>query len=379
MYVGIFITLAIIICCFFCYRYGDIFLKYFYKIFHDTERKHPDYKKAEEALLDFIEINMTGEEDGIISFIKNHKPVNEVLSESVGFFMQYCVKRNRKDMFDRQLAFLKKRMLVDGKFIKWKTGDEEGTCNTVIDDFRIVRALLEAYDKWQDKEYYNLAGCIQQGIYETQVEDFKLYEFYDWKSNSSRKNIPLSHIDLYAFDKLRHFNNDWSLLADRMLPVITGGRFGNFSIFFFKYYDYADGKYLADEEYSRYRGICLKYTLYTVIHLAEFDQDTKSFAQWLKDEINKGKLYAWYNPDTLKPSNRIESTSVYALAAIYAKSIGENDLYYKLIDSMLNLMIKNENSPYYGGFGSEKKGKFCSFDNLTALYALSLRDENRKH
>ena len=379
MYVGIFITLAIIILCFLCFRCKDIALKHVSKVCHGIERKRPDYEKAEEALLGFIKINMTNDEGGVFSFIKNHKPVNEVLSESVGLFMEYCVQRNRKDMFDRKLAFLKKHMLVNGKFIKWKTGDEEGTCNTAIDDFRIVRALLEAHDKWQDKEYYNLAGFIQQGIYETQVEGFKLYEFYDWNRNSSRKNIPLCYIDFYAFDRLRQFNNGWSVLADRMLPVIMEGRFGNLSMFFFKYYDYTDGKYLADEEYSRDRGICLIYTLYTVLHLAKFNRDTGFFARWLKNEINKGKLYAWYNPDTLKPSNKTESTAVYALAAMYAKSIGEKDLYYKLLDRMLNFMIKDENSPYFGGFGNEKKGEFYSFDNLTALYALSLRDEIKEY
>lgn len=379
MYAGIFIILAIIICCILCYKYRERMLKLTSKIYHGMEEKRPDYEKAEEALLGFIKINMTNEEGGIFSLIKNHKPVNEVLSESVGLFMEYCVQRNKKDLFDRKLAFLKERMLVDGKFIKWKTGDEEGTCNTAIDDLRIVRALLEAYDKWQDKEYYNLAGFIQQEIYETQVEDFKLYEFYDWNRNSSRKNIPLCYIDLYAFDRLRHFNKEWPVLADRMLPVIMKGRFGNSSMFFFKYYDYTDGKYLADEEYSRDGGICLIYTLYTVLHLAEFNRDTEYFAQWLKNEVNKGKLYAWYNPVTLKPSNKMESTSVYALAAIYAKTIGEKDLYYKLIDRMLNFMIKNESSPYYGGFGNAKRGEFYSFDNLTALYALSLRDEIKEN
>lgn len=373
-YVGTFVVLAVFCCYIVCYM--ALSSKPVFSVFHRIDRKRPDYVQAEEALLNFIENNMAGQDGSIFTRIKDHKPMREVLSESVGLFMEYCLERNRKDLFDRELAFLKKYMIADEKFIKWRIGDEEGdgTCNTAIDDLRIIRALLEADIKWNDKGCYNLAGFIQQGIYETQVEDLRLYEFYDWNSNTSRKNIPLCYIDLCTFDTLRQFNREWQVLADRMLPVINEGRMSRSSPFFFKYYDYIDEKYLADEEYSRSEGICLIYTLYTVLHLKEFNRDTEIFTQWLKNEMNKGKLYAWYNPDTLKPSKKMESTAVYALAAIYAKNAGEVNLYYKLIDRMLYFMVKDERSPYYGGFGNEKKGEFYSFDNLTALYALALHD-----
>jgi hypothetical protein len=45
-----------------------------------------------------------------------------------------------------------------------------------------------------------------------------------------------------------------------------------------------------------------------------------------------------------------------------------------LVDKMLGFMVTEPNSRYYGGFGTVETGEFFSFDNLTALWALSLEE-----
>jgi len=47
----------------------------------------------------------------------------------------------------------------------------------------------------------------------------------------------------------------------------------------------------------------------------------------------------------------------------------------KLLDRMLEFMVTDENSQYYGGFGNSETGEFYSFDNLMALKALALAEK----
>lgn len=330
------------------------------------------YGEKEAILLNFIENHLLGQDGGIKTNTLQKAGNYDTLSESIGLLMSYCILRDRKDLFDREFKFLKEKMLTDRNFIKWRAGDNVAYCNAAVDDLRIARALMDGYDKWGEKKYIDTAGFIQAGIFEKQVDGYSLHEFYDWKSNKSKALIPLCYLDLYTINRLGEFNRNWSRIADAGLNVINGGRISSTSPFFNKYFDYKTGKYSKDEEYSKNKGICTMYSLYTVIHQAEVNEDTGFFMEWLKKEVDSGKLYGWYNPDTSKPSGTMESTAVYALAAVYAKKTGEVDLYHKLLDKMLQFMVLDKGSQYYGGFGCVETGEFFSFDNLTALWALAL-------
>lgn len=328
--------------------------------------------EKETALLDFIEKRMMSKEGQIYTNIRLRDKSEETLSESIGLLMNYCVLRHRKDLFDKELDFLNSELITDRKKIRWKASKDDVSCNAAIDDLRILRALLDAYDTWADRKYFNLAGFIQDSIYKDQVENGALYEFYDWKSKLCKKNIPLCYLDLYTLDRVSEFNKGWLQVIDSGAKIIIAGRISEGKPFYYKYYNYGKKSFQFDEEYSKNKGICLTYTLYTVLHLAEINIGTEPFINWLKSEVENGKLYAWYNPESMEPVNDMESTAVYALAAVYAKKIGDIRLYHRLIDLMLAFRITDENSPNYGGFGNEQTGEFHSFDNLTALWALTL-------
>ncbi|MGI6777334.1 MAG: glycoside hydrolase [Acetivibrionales bacterium] len=341
-------------------------------VFDPEIKKQSYYNKREMELFQFVECHVLGHEKERLTDVKNNSTVY-TLSESVGIMMDYGILRGKIDTFNKEYQFLKNKLMVEDRFIKWKTGADIN-CNAAIDDFRIIRALLDAYEKWRNKKYFHRAGFIQDGIYSNQVINGNIYEFYDWKSEKAKPVIPLCYLDLYTMDRLRVFNKNWLAVADRGLTIIRGGRFKDNSPFFYKYYDFRTGSYQPDEQMKKNGGICLIYTLYTVIHLAEVNEDTGFFTDWLRNEIKKGKLYAWYNPYTLKPSDDMESTAVYALASVYCKKCGEDEMYDKLIDRMLDFMVTNNDSPYFGGFGNEANGEFYSFDNLTALWALGMNN-----
>jgi len=158
------------------------------------------------------------------------------------------------------------------------------------------------------------------------------------------------------------------------LNIIKKGKIET-SPLFYKYFDYNLGRYSFDEEYQEKGGICLVYTLYTALSMAEAGIFDDELLNWLRNEMEKGKVYAWYNPYSQKPVSDMESTAVYALGSIFAGLSGDEVLSQKLLDRMLEFMVTDENSQYYGGFGNSETGEFYSFDNLMALKALALAEK----
>lgn len=341
------------------------------EVFNDVMPEAPVFKfnEAEENLYGFIGSKLTAKDGGILTNLQDYAGSRDTLAESAGLMMNYCLLTDNQQKFNAQFEFLKKNMLKDDSFLKWRTG--EANCNAAIDDLRIIRALLDGYDMWGGREYYNLAGNLQYNMFKYQVKGRSLHELYDWESNRSRPVVPLCYLDLYTIDRMSEFNAKWLAVEENSLSIINDGRIGN-SPFFYKYYDCDTGSYSFDEEYRKQKGICLTYTLYTVMHLAEVNEDTGFFTQWLKNEMKNGRLYAWYNPESLKPVNSMESTAVYALAAIYADKAGERQLSDRLVEGMKKFMVTDKKSPYYGGFGNPDNKYFHSFDNLTALWALNV-------
>lgn len=330
------------------------------------------YRKQEAALLNFVEKNLVREDGAIVTNTKSPEGRKETLAESVGLLMDYALIRDRADLFEKEYLYLKNNLLTGECLVRWKSGPAEANCNAVIDDLRIARALLDGYDKWGRRQYNDTAGFIQDGIYSRLVEDDMLFQLYDWKAGIRSSSMPLCYIDLYTIDRLGRFNKHWADVFEHGVGVINGGRIDKSLYCFNKYFDQSRGVYLKDEEYAANGGVCLTYTLYTVMHLAEVNYDTSFFTKWLDDETRKGKLYAWYEPLSMKPASELESTAVYALAAIYADLAGEDELYCRLVDRMLKFMVTDKKSTWYGGFGNKETGEFYSFDNLTALWALAV-------
>lgn len=329
------------------------------------------YMEQEDSLFKFIEKHMSDGNGGILTNLTAKKGKKEVLSESVGLMMNYAVIKGNRELFEKELKYLKENLLSGNSLVKWRVVDENTHCNAAIDDLRIIRSLLDAYNIWGSDEYLNTAGFIQQGLYDCQVDSGEFYEFFDWKTGKSKKRIPLCYLDLYTLDRISMFNEGWGEVANNGIFLIKNGRSNDKSPFYTKYYDYEKCRYFPDEEYAKGKKICLTYSILTALHLAEVNEDTGFFTAWLKEECEKGRLYAWYNPVTLKPANNMESTAVYALSSIYADRVGEKTLARELLDNMQKFRISDEKSPYYGGYGDEQSKDFYSFDNLTALLALA--------
>jgi endo-1,4-beta-D-glucanase Y len=150
-------------------------------VFNETDARGGMYRQKEEELFSFIKKFFIGSKGEIYTNLSPGQDGKETLAESAGLLLGYCVKRGHKKLFDTVQSYFKENLLTDGYFVKWRTG-ENVTCNAAIDDLRIMRALMEAYDRWGDISYFDTAGFMQEGIFNRQTSGGSLYELYDWKS-----------------------------------------------------------------------------------------------------------------------------------------------------------------------------------------------------
>lgn len=324
----------------------------------------------EDDLMEFLQKNFYGGGGELYTKISPEGADTDTLAESTGLLMRYSVLTGDRNLFDREFSFLRERLLVKGRFVRWKTGKREVACNSAVDDFRIIGALIDASGRWGDSGPKETAGLIQEGMLSCQTYDDNICEFYDWGQKTAKKSIPLCYIDLQTMRDLYKYDRQWREAARKGLKILKNGRIGN-SPFFYKYYDYKTGQYRMDDEHAGGRGVCAIYSVISAMNLAKVQEDTRFFTRWLKNEMaNRKKLFGWYDPETLEPSQDFESTAVYALAAIYSYSVGEKELGGQLLNKMLEFRVDNAHSQYHGGFGDGSRCEFYSFDNLTALLAL---------
>lgn len=349
---------------------GDLLPTAASSIFLDEDSQRNKYEEKKRVLLKFIQNNLMDCEGGVITNTHPQKEDPNTLSESIGILMEYAVIDNNKSMFDMEYRYLTENLITEDFFIKWRS-ENDTSCNASIDDLRIIGALLEAYEKWDEQDYRDLALSLQQRVYNAQAEEGKLYELFDWKYNIPKTSTPLCYLNLKVMDELKEYNRGWKKVYDRSLDIIEAGRM-EASPLFYKHFDYNTGQYLPDEEYREGGGICLVYTLYTALCTTEAGILDDELLSWLGNEMEKGKVYAWYNPHSKMPVSDMESTAVYALGSVYARLSGDKMLSQKLLDRMLEFMVTDEGSQYYGGFGNSETGEFYSFDNLMALWALVL-------
>jgi len=60
-----------------------------------------------------------------------------------------------------------------------------------------------------EKDYKNFALLLQKKIYDVQVKDGSLYEFFDWKYNIPKTSTPLCYLNLKVIKKLQKYNKGW--------------------------------------------------------------------------------------------------------------------------------------------------------------------------
>ncbi|NGP46435.1 hypothetical protein G4V62_16315 [Bacillaceae bacterium SIJ1] len=131
--------------------------------------------------------------------ITTYMTSDDILSESIGLYMEYLVETEQKQAFDEQAALVRTKM--DDGFIYWRF-NAEANANASVDDLRIMRAFYGAHALWQEETYQTLGNEIKQFILSEQVKNNLIVDYYDMKSLMTANEVHLSYIDGRA---LRNF------------------------------------------------------------------------------------------------------------------------------------------------------------------------------
>ncbi len=285
----------------------------------------------------------------------------EVLSESMGLMMLYALKAGDQSLFDRSCAFVKER-LDTGEILSYRYSPEDGAyhVNAFLDDLRIIRALLLAYEAFGG-EYEKNALAYADRLYQTNVKGTRAYDFYDERFGMTNDVITLCYADLDTIGLLAMRDERWSPVYDRMLAVVKGGYLGDRFPMYARSYSYADAAYSKED-------IVTVQSLLTILSLSRVGECPKASVDFIRRHVAGGTLYGVYRADGETVSNT-ESTAIYAICAIIGKSLGDEELYRASLERMGRFQVLTEGSEVYGAFADARTLDLYAFDNLMALLA----------
>lgn len=298
-----------------------------------------------------------------IEFTMDHATGCEVLSESQGLIMRYAVATKNASLFTRAYDFTFTKMNQDVLAYRYHPENiHEFTINAAIDDLRIIRALLEASSQFSNNFYKQKALMLGDRLFDTNVSDSYLYDFYDSVYKVHNDTITLCYNDFYTLKQLSKYNLSWQSVYDNMLALTKKGYISDTLPFYEANYNYTLRQYTSKESINMIEA------LLTAYHLSEVDELPTISMDFIRNEISKGTLYAYYNKDG-SPASEMESTAVYALAACLASRTHDMTLYKACIDNMNHLQVTDPENDIFGAFGDPYSGSAFSYDNLMALIA----------
>lgn len=303
-----------------------------------------------------------------------HRPEyeREALSESAGLWLQITQNLDQQKMFDQQYEAVNKYFLLDNETLSWKLliGPEDQITpdpySATIDDLRVARALLAAFQKWGKEEYKNLALKLAEAMRDNAVyHDFLLHKPMSKEEQQYGPFIiDLSYLDLKAMKMLIPYDPDWQIVYERSLSVLLKGMRSNG--FFYDKYDVQNNRYY-DQDKNMINA------LISAINLAEVGFSVDNFMQFLQKEwVEHGKLFGRYNPETGEKAVDYESLAVYGLAMRLALTVGDQKFAEAIRNRIMELAKKQTKSLWKGALCDDE----ChAFDHLQALLAFAVEGE----
>ena len=285
----------------------------------------------------------------------------EVLSESQGLLMLYAVAIGDEVLLTDSLGYVE-TTLDTGSIISYRYVDGEDVyhVNALVDDLRIIRALILADDEFGG-EYLETALAYADRLYKTNVKANRVYDMYDEQFGITNDFITLCYIDLYTIQRLGEHDARWSKVCTVMRNIVKEGYISDAFPMFVSVYSYAEAAY-------REGDINMVEAALTALNLARTDECPGTTIDWLKDRLKNSAVYGSYNCDG-QANNHIESTAIYAICAMIAKEVRDEDMYRMSIDKMNSLQVTDEQSEVYGAFADPISLDLYAFDNLMALLA----------
>lgn len=325
---------------------------------------HPRYLETER----FITTHMLNENGTLATYLVDTPAVSpdiahgrEALSESLGLWLEYAVQKRDKALFQQNYAILQRYFFAPEGFVYWKvdaTGNTDVTTNALVDDLRLVDALLTAHELWGEEEWAQTAGVIGRAVSRYLVKEGNFVDFYDRKYHNSAHVLTLSYLDPKPLARLSRVDPDGQALYEQSVAVIQA--IPNDGTFFPKFYD------LAGRQYGYEASVNLIDQLLIAWHRAAQGIPSPELNAFLKNELlTRGLIYGGYDRISHQPLAEFESPAVYALAILYSLEQGDTDWALTLYPKMLRLRIQS--GQYQGGYVFDHQTHI--FDNVFPLLA----------
>jgi len=298
---------------------------------------------------------------------------HQMLSESTGLMMEYALRTNRQALFDTQVDFLRKRLMTREGGIRW-VYEKDGPygdvhVNAAIDDLKIIAALLDASERWEDGGYGRLADRLARVLFERGTAGDLLPDYYDWRYGEQADEITSSYLDLGALGKLADRYPEWRPILDRARSLLESAR-GPGGLFL-KTYRISEGRWIDQDSFNMID------VLYVAHHLAADGADISDTADMIERKWREdGRLSASYDSAWRTVDGGI-SPAVYALAYRLLAGEGRADTAEEILAALYELSVRDERSPWYGGFVDPSTLEAYSFDHLQALLAESALESER--
>ncbi|GLX70387.1 hypothetical protein [Paenibacillus glycanilyticus] len=331
----------------------------------DTSQLQPHRLKLQQ----FLDRQMLGK-DGVYTNYKETDEAAEVatghetLSESAGLLLRYYALTGQKEAFDRVWMQTKRTFVTEAGFSYRYSPlhNKQYPLNAAVDDLRIIRSLHEAETVFGG-DYGREADQYSARLYLHNVQNGKLFDFYDWTYKTTNDFITLCYADFQSLRLLDAPSKEKRKLEETLLEIVQGGYLSDAFPFYETRYGY------ATEKYGDHDGeINTVESLLTILHLAEIGEERPASVSYLKRLVEAGTLFGRYDREG-QPVTDIQSTAAYAIAAMIGSTIGDQALYQASVRRMEQYRIGDESSPLGGSFGNEAVKEVYSFDNLTALLA----------
>lgn len=359
------LLLFVISCIYLSYIY---LFKYIKNIEINSVVSMEEVTKEEEILNKFINEKLMDEYGGIYTNYNNISTEgdltkgHDILSESQGMMLNYCLYKNDQEKFNDSFKYIKENMFLKNGLISWRIENNKSSdVSATIDDLRIARALILGAEEFDNLKYRYYGIKISNGIYKNLIQENRLIDFHDGYGKSNVTT--LCYLDLYALKLFSLFDDKWNDVYTKSLEIINNGYISDELPLYRKYYD-GNIEIFDNEE-----NIDTLLSILVILNKAEVNEDISKSVDWIKERLKYiGYISTSYNINTLDES-KIESTSIYANIAQIAKVINDEELYNMAINKMKNFQVINEKSNIYGSFGNEKTEDVYSYDNLNALLA----------
>lgn len=359
------LLLFVISCIYLSYIY---LFKYIKNIEINSVVSMEEVTKEEEILNKFINEKLMDEYGGIYTNYNNISTEgdltkgHDILSESQGMMLNYCLYKNDQEKFNDSFKYIKENMFLKNGLISWRIENNKSSdVSATIDDLRVARALIIGAEEFDNLKYRYYGIKISNGIYKNLIQENRLIDFHDGYDKSNVTT--LCYLDLYALKLFSLFDDKWNDVYTKSLEIINNGYISDELPLYRKYYD-GNIEIFDNEE-----NIDTLLSILVILNKAEVNEDISKSVDWIKERLKYiGYISTSYNINTLDES-KIESTSIYANIAQIAKVINDEELYNMAINKMKNFQVINEKSNIYGSFGNEQTEDVYSYDNLNALLA----------